>query len=194
MKNKENRKNEILNASIKLMHLNGYNGTSVKDITNAAGIPKGSFYNYFDDKEHYAVEALQYYFFEMQKNKVSLLTDNTLEPLERIKKFYREGIANLKTNQQKYGCFIGNTSQEMGDISDSIAEAIVQIFDYQENTIYNNLVEAKVKNQLSTKTDLRRLASFILSSWQGALLRAKVMRNNNALDDFYNFLNEELLK
>ena len=61
MKNKKMRKDEIIKASIDLMYLKGYNGTSVKDITDAAGIPKGSFYNYFEDKEQYAIDALHHY-------------------------------------------------------------------------------------------------------------------------------------
>ena len=76
MDKKQVKKNEILKKSIEVMYLKGYNGTSVQDITDAAGIPKGSFYNYFKNKEHYAVDALRYYFlggadhpFEIFKNK-----------------------------------------------------------------------------------------------------------------------------
>ena len=51
MDKREEKKNRIINSSIHLMYLKGYNGTSIKDITDAAKIPKGSFYNYFKDKE-----------------------------------------------------------------------------------------------------------------------------------------------
>lgn len=38
---KEDRKAEILINSYQIIFLNGYHGTGVKEITDAAGIPKG---------------------------------------------------------------------------------------------------------------------------------------------------------
>ena len=39
----------------------GFNGSSVQDITEAAGVPKGSFYNYFDSKEALGAAVIDYY-------------------------------------------------------------------------------------------------------------------------------------
>jgi TetR/AcrR family transcriptional regulator, transcriptional repressor for nem operon len=43
------------------MHATGFNGTGVKEITDRAGVPKGSFYAYFPGKEEFAAEALTHY-------------------------------------------------------------------------------------------------------------------------------------
>ena len=40
-----------------MFHTRGFNGCSVQDIVDAAGVPKGSFYNHFDSKEALGVEA-----------------------------------------------------------------------------------------------------------------------------------------
>lgn len=42
---------EILAAGLETLHNRGFNATSVQDITEAAGVPKGSFYNHFASKE-----------------------------------------------------------------------------------------------------------------------------------------------
>ncbi len=42
------------------MTRSGYHGTGVQDIVQAAGIPKGSFYHYFDSKEDFALQALEH--------------------------------------------------------------------------------------------------------------------------------------
>ena len=122
------------------MYLKGYNGTSVKDITDAAGIPKGSFYNYFKDKEQYAVDALNYYYFELRKEHTSILRNQNLEPLDRIKEFYKCGISKLEEQDLKLGCFVGNMTQEMGDISERIADTAAKLYSEIEPQIHKNLI------------------------------------------------------
>jgi TetR/AcrR family transcriptional repressor of nem operon len=194
MKNKKMRKDEIIKASIDLMYLKGYNGTSVKDITDAAGIPKGSFYNYFEDKEQYAIDALHHYYDNNPVHKILLSTNKDLEPLERIRKFFEKGIQNAVDKELKYGCFIGNLSQEMGDVTESISKTAADITKEIVLQVYKNLVEADEKGDLKSSADLKTLASFIISSWQGSLVRMKMSANKTALDDFYTILNEVLLK
>lgn len=193
MNKKEIRRKQIIDDSIELMHLNGYNGTSVNDIANAAKIPKGSFYNYFEGKEQYAIDALNYYG-EMRKSYIGILNDKTLKPLDRIKEFYRESIVALEEKGLKYGCFVGNLTEEMGDVSEAISKAAAEFHEKIVTLIYDNLVEAKSQNKLNRKTDLRVLANFIVSSWQGSMLRMKAMTNTRVLNDFYTILVEDLLK
>ena len=194
MNKKQARKNEIINASIKLMYLKGYNGTSVKDITEAAGIPKGSFYNHFQDKEHYAVDALNYYYYELSNEFQSILLNQDLGPLERIKEFFTYGISRSEQQEMKLGCFLGNMTQEMANTSELISDAAGEIHNDIESKIYKNLVEAYGDKALKKELDLKALASFIISSWQGSLLMMKAANDKRYLDDFYTVLNQFLLK
>ena len=43
-------KEQILEAGMGLIYAQGYNATGIQDIANAAGVPKGSFYNYFQEQ------------------------------------------------------------------------------------------------------------------------------------------------
>lgn len=43
------------------MEQKGYNATGIQEIITIAGIPKGSFYNYFASKEEFAVEIIRFY-------------------------------------------------------------------------------------------------------------------------------------
>jgi len=194
MDKKTARKNKIIDASINLMYLKGYNGTSVKDITDAAGIPKGSFYNYFKDKEHYAVDALNFYYDVLVCDVTAILFDKELEPLDRIKEFFKSKVSLAKQKDSKMGCFVGNMTQEMGNISELIAGATEQIHSNIEALIHANLVEAYKNNALKKEIHLKTLAGFIVSSWQGSLLRMKVTSDQTILDDFYTVLSEVLLK
>ena len=52
-------KEEILGAGVDLFREKGFNAAGVKDITDRAGVPKGSFYNHFESKE---VERIRRHF------------------------------------------------------------------------------------------------------------------------------------
>jgi hypothetical protein len=52
-------RDRIVEAALDRFHTLGFNGCGVQDIVDKAGIPKGSFYNYFKAKELLAVEVLK---------------------------------------------------------------------------------------------------------------------------------------
>jgi AcrR family transcriptional regulator len=49
---------KLVEAGLETLHAKGFNGCSVQDITEAAGVPKGSFFNHFKTKEALALEVL----------------------------------------------------------------------------------------------------------------------------------------
>lgn len=195
MDKKTLKKQEIIKKSIHVMFENGYNGTGVKDLTNAAGIPKGSLYNYFNNKEDYAKEALYFYYTEMSKKQFDILDDENLKPLERIKNFYLSMINDFKDESNcKLGCFVGNLTQEMGGVSKLLGEVTEEIHYEITKKIEQCLREAKKQKDLSDDKDVDVLSKFIVSSWQGTLLRLKVSENRDSLDAFYKILEEVLLR
>ncbi|QVK16916.1 TetR/AcrR family transcriptional regulator [Mycoplasmatota bacterium] len=189
MDKREQKKNEILEKSINVMYEKGYNGTSVKDLTDAACIPKGSLYNYFENKEDYAKEALTYYYSSMSKEQFDILDNKNLDPLERIKKFYKKMILDVNTDEMLCkGCFVGKIAQEMSGVNDSIQEVISKIEDEIIGKLSKNIYEAQKQNMMHTTTSSQKLAEFIFNSWHGTLIRAKVTRNVKSLEDFYDLL------
>lgn len=192
MDKKEIKKQEIIRNSFHLMHLHGYNGTSVKDITDAAGIPKGSFYNYFDGKENYAKEAI--YYFADHEEYIEILDDQNKQPLERIATLFEKKIADFETGGFKCGCFVGNLTQEMGDISEVIAEATEDFHQELTKKIYHCLKEAKESSDFNSELEIKTIANFIVNSWQGVLLRMKSQHSREPLDDFMEVLENIILK
>lgn len=188
------RKKEIIKSSINVMYLKGYNDTSIKDITDAAGIPKSNFYSYFKDKESYAIEALEYYSTEIDPERKLIMQDETLEPLTKIKEYYKLGIENLIKKDLKYGCFAGNLAQEMGDVSQEISKAVADINAKAVLEIHKILLQAYENDESKNDDDLKMLGSFIISSWQGTMVRMKMGADSSVLYEFYIMLTKTLLK
>lgn len=59
-KGKETKEN-IINATLRLFSQKGYDGTSIKDIADLAGIPKSLFYHYFKSKSEILEYVIQLY-------------------------------------------------------------------------------------------------------------------------------------
>jgi len=195
MDKKTIKKHEIIRKSLHVMFENGYNATGVKDLTDAVGIPKGSLYNYFANKEDYAKEAMCLYYGEMSKKQFDYLIDEKLAPLERIKKFYSTMIQDFMDETQcKFGCFIGNITQEMAGTSEILRETSNRIHCDIVKKIRTCLSDAVRDGYIKKNKNIEVLAEFIVSSWQGSLLRIKATKNKKILDDFYTVLVEILLK
>jgi len=105
----------ILDAGIGVLSTKGYNGTGIKEIVDAAGVPKGSFYNHFASKEAFVVEAIEKQANENIEWVKSALSDLSLSPKNRLFKFFDSGHDLQKEHCFQGGCFIGNLCLEMSD-------------------------------------------------------------------------------
>ena len=174
------------------MYAKGYHATSVQDITDAAGIPKGSFYYYFKTKEQFTLDALALYTDLISQEMEQTLTDTTLPPLERILKLYQDRIDFYHSQNYQFGCFAGNTAQEVADSNDTLRLAVDAFFVQGRLLIADCLREAQENGELDSDLDAGDLADFIVNSYEGALLRMKSLHNAKPLEIFQQFLGQLL--
>ncbi|MCH6559831.1 TetR family transcriptional regulator C-terminal domain-containing protein [candidate division KSB1 bacterium] len=194
MKDHEDKKQKIIKKGFEIMHLKGYNATGVKDIVDAAGIPKGSFYNYFESKEDFVIQALQYSADHCNTVMGETLKDRSLPPLQRIEKYYKESIKYFRERDFTLGCFGGNLCIEMGDISLPIGSATEAFFKRLESVLLSCLQEAQDAGDLAKEKNIDKLAKFIYNSWNGAVLRMKASRSPEPLNIFREMLTEVLFR
>ena len=194
MKAISDKRQHILCAGLNVMRAHGYNGTGVKDIVDAAGVPKGSFYNYFASKEAFAIEALQQVAEGNLSQMRQLLGVGSKSALQCLTGFFQTNIDHLKrTEQFQSGCFIGNICQEMSGVNEAIRRAAGDLIAQYEQIFADCLNKALVQGELSAEIDADAMAVFLFSAWEGALMRMKTTRTAKPLDDFLLTL-QQLLK
>ena len=184
------KKQLILDRGLRVMQSHGYNGTSVKDIVEAAGVPKGSFYNYFESKEAFALDAIDQVASQNIREMTRILSNKSKSAKSRVSEFFEENINGCCVNQFKIGCFLGNMSQEMSDSSEPIRIKLEMVM----NTITEHLASAisqmKADGELDHIRDPESLAQFLINSWHGSMLRMKTDSRRQPLDVFMTHLNE----
>jgi len=94
-----------------------------QDITDSAGVPKGSFYNHFDSKEALAVVALQRY---AERRRLEDLADPSAAPLARLRSHFELLRAETQEHGFTRGCLLGNLGAEVADHSDVLRAAVGQ--------------------------------------------------------------------
>src|SRR6202051_2156959 len=119
---KPSAREKIVAAAADRFHAVGYHACGVQEIVDAAGVPKGSFYNYFKAKELLAVEVLGIYWKSVA---IDMLSDKSIAPVERIRGHF-EHIASLYAGYgYERGCLIGKFIQEISELTPRIRQDVV---------------------------------------------------------------------
>ncbi|MBR0852696.1 TetR family transcriptional regulator C-terminal domain-containing protein [Bradyrhizobium diazoefficiens] len=181
---KPSLKDAILDAGLKVMFRTGYHGTSVRDVTAAAGAPQGSFTNHFRSKEAFAAEVLDRYFDGTRGLVAEALEDTSLTPRARLKRYLDIITGRLEADGFGRGCLIGDLSLEAAASSDTLRTRLAEIFAEWRVPFADCIAEAQALGEIASDFPPEELADFLLASWQGAILRMKVDRSPEALERF----------
>ncbi|MFS2005083.1 TetR/AcrR family transcriptional regulator [Duganella sp. CT11-25] len=180
---KPNVKEQLVATSLGLLHSKGFNATSVQDITTAAGVPKGSFYNHFASKEALGLEVLQRYS-EKAAELGAALHDTSLTPLERIQQYFRDYIESNVADDFNCGCLLGNFSTELSTQVPAIREEMQLAFGKSAGALAGVIAAGQRDGSIGTACTAAELADFVVDAWQGAVLRSKVEHSRAPLDRF----------
>ena len=178
---RHNLREQIVEAGLKTFLQKGFNACGVRDITDAAGAPTGSFYNHFASKEALGAEIVERY---ARDSRREALRDKRLPPLRRLRRHF-EGL-NQKYTDLHYGrgCLLGNFSAELADHSPLIRERLAALFASWTRDIEDAVRDAQAEGSTSSRTNPADVAAFLLDAYEGALLRARVEKSGAPLDRF----------
>lgn len=179
---KPNVREQLMEAGLRTLHTQGFNGSAVQDITQAAGVPKGSFYNHFESKEALAMAALELFWTNGAARR-ALLSDPSIEPVERLRRHFQKLSTALARINYESGCMIGNFSSEMSSNSE-FRERLAKMYSDWSKALEGCIQEAETAGHLKVKVSPKALAAFLVNAWEGAVLRSKVELNGSAFDDF----------
>jgi TetR/AcrR family transcriptional regulator, transcriptional repressor for nem operon len=174
---------QIISAGLDTLHRSGFNASSVQDITDAAGVPKGSFYNHFESKETLGAEAVLKYV-EGSRPRLAVLRDTKLAPLSRLRAYFEDLCLTFEQSRYSRGCLLGNFGAELSDQSPLIRDRVARAFASWSEIVAKVVAEAQAAGTVSTDFPPEVLAALVINGWEGALLRAKVDKSRVPLDQF----------
>ncbi|MFG2266575.1 TetR/AcrR family transcriptional regulator [Streptomyces sp. NPDC048720] len=176
-------KEKILTAAHTLIEQRGYSALGVAEICKTAGVPKGSFYYFFESKEALALAVIDEHWAEEQRDWNRILGSDA-EPLERLRQLFEATEASQRAGQENCGaisgCLFGNLSLEMSNQTDAIRQRLQQIFESQAEMVARVITEAQERGEVNVP-DTRAAAQSVVAQLEGQVLFAKLYNNTSPL-------------
>jgi TetR/AcrR family transcriptional repressor of nem operon len=185
---KKKTKQVILEKSAALIHSKGFNNTGIQEILDSAGVPKGSFYFYFDSKESLGLAVVDYFTEIIDGFFVKYLLDASVPALSRLENLFDFYERNFKKTGYRLGCPIGNLSLEMSDISEKFRARLRSSIDRLVSRIESCLSEAQHQGSIPAGADIHEYAGFVFYGFEGALLHMKVVKGPQPIVHYKNFI------
>jgi len=183
-KPKPHIREHLLCVGLDMLHANGYSASGIQQIVDAAGVPKGSFYNYFASKEAFCGDIIDLYFERHLPELRVLLRNPQIPPLERLRGYFAERIDGFQANGYSRGCLMGNLSLEMADQSDMLRARLAVHFRTWSELLAECIASAQDTGCIPCRLPAALLAGFVLNSWEGALLRMRTEKSAAPLHEF----------
>jgi TetR/AcrR family transcriptional regulator, transcriptional repressor for nem operon len=192
MKRTDKRK-QLIQVGKQIIVQQGFTAASLNDILTNAGVPKGSFYYYFASKEDFGLAIIEDFAQKHQNELQYLLEDQTILPLKRLRNFFDLKIAEIVNCQYTDGCLFGNLAQELSAQNELFRDRLKRVFADWEKSFAQCLKEAYETGEIAGDKNFVDLAKFMVSSWEGAVLQAKVTKSVLPMEIFVKILFQQIL-
>jgi TetR/AcrR family transcriptional repressor of nem operon len=172
----------LLETGTRMLLQHGYRGTGLQDLLAASGVPKGSFYHHFDSKAAFVVAAIERYFAEQGRVLAAAVADPSgATPIERLRGYFTGLADGYEEAGWTTGCLLGTLGQELAASEEPVRERVAACFETWRNALADVLRTAQERGQIAAAGDVEALAGFLVDSWEGAVLQAKVQRSRAPL-------------
>lgn len=170
----------VLDAAMQLFHSQGYTATGVAAILERAGVNPGSLFHFFPTKEDLVIALLERYLGLLGPLVVEPVFARIDDPIERVFGILDGYRRMLEATECALGCPIGNLALELSDTHPKVRGLVAANFAQWKDAVKRSLDAGK--DRLPPRTDTARLASFVLTVMEGAVMQAKAERTLVSFD------------
>jgi TetR/AcrR family transcriptional repressor of nem operon len=168
----------ILEAARRLIHVHGYNHTSLDDVLRESGVGKGNLYYYFKSKEDLGYAILDQI--------IGSFLERTLEPcfadpngaaLGQIRCFLDRLLEMQRARNCVGGCPLGNLAAELSDVHEGFRARLASVFGAWRERLTSALRAAQERGTVDAACRPEAVADFLVASLEGAILLTKLTKD-----------------
>jgi len=187
-------RNALVWCGTELLTERGFQITGIDEVLKRVGVPKGSFYHYFKSKDQFGHAVIDNYEAYYAKKMDRIFGDSSQSPLQRLVSFTVNAKNGMVKFDFKRGCLIGNLSQELAALDTQFRERLEGVLVSWEKRVAECLSEAIDSGELAPGQDPQALSRFFWVGWEGAILRSKLMRSLEPIDQFTSIFFRSVIK
>ena len=202
VKKSEAKRLHILETGSDLVLHKGFVGVGLQEILKNCGIPKGSFYHYFESKEAFGCELVKHYVDNYQLRLNELWADTAPSTDSATQQSAYAKLINyfslwindpLTSCGWAETCLVVKLAAEVSDLSDDMRVIMAQGAENLVNNIVELIQAGKIDQSISIQGDAFINAQVIYQMWLGAALLSKLQKDkaplHHALDATQRMLN-----
>ncbi|MER6694253.1 TetR/AcrR family transcriptional regulator [Streptomyces minutiscleroticus] len=158
----------------------GFNGASVQDITTAAGVPKGSFYNHFKSKQELAAEIVRRYSGATDFGALGDAGDRDRTAPERLRAHFVAQAERTRATGVEYGCLLVTMASDTPTTGDEVRSAVLDGFDGWTGALAAVIEQGQQAGEIVSSRPAHDLAAFLIDAFEGGALRGKATGDRTA--------------
>jgi TetR/AcrR family transcriptional regulator, transcriptional repressor for nem operon len=142
----------------------GYNGTTMRDLTEAMGINSSSLYNTIGDKHELFIRSLKH-FTESRMRAALKQLEPIKSPIKAIEKFIQSSVYTI-TNEPD-SCLAIKTTFEVATTDKQVQQIIKMDNDFTYNLLIGLVERAIQKGEIKVSQDAAMLTDYIINHFTG---------------------------
>ncbi len=173
----------IVAAATRLMHVNGYQNTSLDDVLKESGVGKGNFYYHFKSKEELGHAILDELIESFLVGTLDpCFADPAGRPLDQIRCFLGRVVEMQRRSNGVGGCPLGNLAAEVSDVHEGFRSKLEAVFRAWRDRLTRAFSLAKSRGDVTGACDPAAAASFLVAALEGAILLTKVTKDIGVME------------
>lgn len=158
----------ILRDAECLIHLHGYQGTSLDVIARRLKMTKANLLHHFRSKEELGLAVLDFKADVFFKECLEPIFRDERDPARAVDALFRRTACFLAGNGCRAGCFVGNIALEMSDVSDRFRERVGRFFERWVSLLAPSLTRGQ--------------AEAVVALYEGAIMQARARRDPSVFE------------
>lgn len=172
---------KVLDKATTVFLKNGFQGTTIKDITKATGLQPGSIYSAFENKLGLYTEVIEHYT-NKHISHIDELAENSNSNLSVLKEYFHLNGQHISNKTADAHCLLVRGLFEVPESQKELRYYVQLKIQEIESRIYTLLVKAVENNEVVWEEDPVDLARFLMIFLFGHRVLAQLKPNASTVD------------
>lgn len=163
-RNVEFNEEEAIQKAMEVFWEKGYNGASLRDLTDAMKINSSSLYNTIGDKQELFVRCVEHYT-DIRKKDLQKRLLGAESPFVILKNYINDAVNVIISGDNS--CMAVKTAFEVATNDKRVKDILKADSDYAYQFLYALIKQAMDQGEIDTEEDPELLADYFISIWTG---------------------------
>ncbi|MBE9583204.1 TetR/AcrR family transcriptional regulator [Mucilaginibacter sp. JRF] len=169
----------------------GYNGASLRDLTDAMKINSSSLYNTIGDKQELFVRCVKHYT-NIRKKDLQNRLDSDRSPFSILVNYINDAVSVIINGDNS--CMAVKSAFEVATNDQRVKDILKADSDYAYQFLYSLIKDAMDQGEISTDEDPELLADYFISTWTGWYESYILHKDGNKIKKMAQFFIKQISK